>query len=59
MISFAVNSDGDLITAWVGHGALKDGAPEILTLWQMVMTVADETDPTNQWKTVAPQRQHR
>lgn len=52
LISFMVNWDGVLITAWVGHGVISNSGPQILTLWQMVMTVASETDPSTQWKTV-------
>jgi Avidin family len=55
LISFAVNW-GTSITAWTGHGVLeKQGQNEvlkILTLWQMVVAVPDETDPQQQWKTL-------
>ena len=51
LISFTVNW-GPAITAWVGHGVLVKGLPQILTLWHMVVAIADETDPAEQWKTV-------
>ena len=53
LINFNVNW-GEEITAWIGHGViLAGGAPRILTLWQIVHTIQDETDPENQWKTVS------
>jgi hypothetical protein len=55
LISFTVNW-GTSITAWTGHGVYeKQGQkniPKILTLWQMVVAVPDETDPQQQWQTV-------
>jgi hypothetical protein len=51
LISFSVNWGG-AITAWVGHGVFAAGAPQILTLWHLVQTVDDETDPSKQWQTV-------
>lgn len=52
LISWTVNW-GVMITAWVGHGVIqKDGTVRILTLWQIIQVVADETDPGEQWKTV-------
>ena len=32
---------------------LAGGATKILTLWQIIHTIADEEDPINQWKTVS------
>ena len=53
LINFNVNW-GSEITAWIGHGViLAGGAAQILTLWQIVHTIADELDPENQWKTVS------
>lgn len=54
LISFTVNWDGIFITSWVGHGVFdkQSNQIQILTLWHLVMTVANETDPANQWKTV-------
>jgi ATP-dependent DNA ligase len=52
LIAFVVNW-GEAITAWTGHGAFDDqNQPEILTLWHLVMSIADETNPKNQWETV-------
>lgn len=52
LISWTVNW-GTMITAWVGHGVVDDaGNAQILTMWQIIQTVADETNPQNQWKTV-------
>jgi hypothetical protein len=51
LISFSVNWSG-AITAWVGHGVFAAGAPQILTLWHLVQTVDDETDPSKKWQTV-------
>jgi hypothetical protein len=52
LISFTVNW-GEAITTWVGHGVFdKDNQPQILTLWQMVVAIADETSPERQWKTI-------
>jgi hypothetical protein len=51
MISFTVNW-GNSITAWIGHGVIEDGKPEILTLWHLVVAIPNETDPEVQWKTV-------
>lgn len=52
LISFTVNW-GQAITSWTGHGVFdKNNQPQILTLWQMVVSIADETDPANQWETV-------
>jgi hypothetical protein len=51
LINFNVNW-GAAITAWIGHGVLVAGASQLLTLWHLVQTVDDETDPSKQWKTV-------
>lgn len=51
LICFTVNW-GECITAWVGHGIIDQGAARIVTLWQMVLAVPDETAPGQQWKTV-------
>jgi Avidin family len=52
LIAFMVNW-GEAITAWTGHGAFDDqNQPEILTLWHLVVSIADETNPKNQWETV-------
>jgi len=51
LISFTVNW-GETITTWIGHGVVDNGAPGILTLWHLVLTIPDETDPQKQWKTV-------
>ncbi|GAB7541293.1 avidin/streptavidin family protein [Cupriavidus sp. CuC1] len=51
LICFTVNW-GESITAWVGHGILDNQQVRILTLWQMVLAVPDETEPGQQWKTV-------
>jgi hypothetical protein len=51
LISFTVNW-GEAITTWVGHGVMSNGAPQILTLWHLVLTIQDETNPQEQWKTV-------
>jgi len=51
LISFSVNW-GDAITSWVGHGVIDHKRPQILTLWHLVLTVAAETSPEEQWKTV-------
>ena len=51
LINFNVNW-GQAITAWIGHGVVDNGAPQILTLWHLVQTVDDETNPLKQWKTV-------
>jgi hypothetical protein len=51
LITFVVNW-GTSITAWVGHGVLSNGRPQILTLWHLVITIDDETNPGQQWKTV-------
>ncbi|HWW15810.1 MAG TPA: avidin/streptavidin family protein [Candidatus Dormibacteraeota bacterium] len=51
LISFTVNW-GSAITAWVGHGVLSNGQPQILTLWHLVLAIDDETNPEEQWKTV-------
>ena len=51
LINFNVNW-GEAITSWIGHGVIDNGTPQILTLWHLVQTVDDETDPQQQWKTV-------
>jgi hypothetical protein len=51
LINFNVNWGG-AITAWIGHGVLAAGSPQILTLWHLVQTIDDETDPNKQWQTV-------
>jgi hypothetical protein len=52
LMSFTVNW-GEAITAWVGHGVFdSDNQPQILTLWHLVMSISDETNPENQWQTV-------
>jgi Avidin family len=52
LINFAVNWGAE-ITSWIGHGVVYAGGKSgILTLWQIVHTIADEEDPENQWKTV-------
>ena len=51
LTSFTVNW-GSAITAWIGHGVIDHGAPKILTLWHLVQTVQDDTDPDQQWKMV-------
>jgi hypothetical protein len=51
LINFSVNW-GAAITSWTGHGIIVGGEPQILTLWHLIQTVQDETDPNQQWKTV-------
>lgn len=51
LINFTVNW-GTAITSWIGHGVIDKGAPQILTLWQLVQTVQDDTDPKQQWKMI-------
>ena len=51
LISFTVNWT-EAITAWVGHGVVDEGQPQILTLWHLVLTVPNELDPKQQWQTV-------
>jgi hypothetical protein len=52
LISFTVNW-GPAITSWVGHGVFdQNNQPQILTLWQMAVSIADETNPMNQWETI-------
>ena len=51
LINFSVNW-GAAIISWIGHGVLDAGEQHILTLWQLVQTLDDETDPRQQWKTV-------
>lgn len=52
LISFSVNW-GSSIAAWTGHGIFDGtGRPEILTLWQLVVSIADETNLRTQWETV-------
>jgi hypothetical protein len=51
LISFTVNWE-TLIATWIGHGVVDAGQDRILTLWHIVMTVQQETDPLNQWKTL-------
>jgi hypothetical protein len=52
LISFIVNWDIGAITAWTGHHVDTENGPMILTLWQMVSAVPDETNPENQWKMI-------
>lgn len=53
LINFNVNWGAE-ITSWIGHGIIyAGGKASILTLWQIVHTVEDEADPTNQWKTIS------
>lgn len=52
LLSFTVNFGDVAITSWTAHGVFDQGTSKILTLWQMVMAVQDETDPEVQWKTV-------
>jgi len=53
LINFNVNWETE-ITAWIGHGVIyAGGRASILTLWQIIHTVADEEDPENQWKTIS------
>ena len=52
LIAFMVNW-GEAITAWTGHGVFDaNNQPQILTLWHLVVSIADETNPKNQWETV-------
>ena len=51
LINFNVNW-GQAITSWIGHGVIENGASQILTLWHLVQTVDDETNPQQHWKTV-------
>lgn len=51
LINFNVNW-GEAITAWIGHGIVQDGEDQIVTLWHLVQTIQDETDPQQQWKAV-------
>jgi hypothetical protein len=52
LISFTVNW-GSSITSWVGHGVEdSEKGPILLTLWHLVLTIPNETDPKNQWKSV-------
>ena len=51
LISFSVNW-GNSIAAWTGHGVFEKGQPQILTLWQLVVSVPDETNARTQWETV-------
>lgn len=51
LINFSVNW-GEAITSWVGHGVVDGDEAQILTLWHLVQTVDDETNPKKQWKTV-------
>ena len=51
LITFNVNW-GAAITTWIGHGVFANGSPQILTLWHLVQTVQDPTDPQQQWKTI-------
>jgi hypothetical protein len=35
------------------HGVFDgQNQPQVLTLWQLVVSFADETNPENQWETV-------
>jgi avidin family protein len=52
LIAFSVNWD-EAITTWVGHGVFdSNNQPQILTLWHLVVSIADETNPKKQWQTV-------
>jgi avidin family protein len=52
LIAFTVNW-GSAITKWAGHGVFDSGnQPQILTLWHLVVSIADETNPQKQWETV-------
>jgi hypothetical protein len=52
LIAFTVNW-GEAITTWTGHGVFDpQNQPQILTLWHLVVSIADETNPQNQWETV-------
>jgi hypothetical protein len=52
LIVFSVNW-GESIATWAGHGVVdKNNEPEILTLWHLVVSIADETNPQNQWETI-------
>jgi len=52
LIAFTVNW-GSAITTWAGHGVFDaNNQPQILTLWHLVVSIADETDPQKQWETV-------
>jgi len=49
LIAFTVNW-GSAITTWAGHGVFDaNNQPQILTLWHLVVSIADETDPQQQW----------
>jgi len=52
LLSFSVNFRDICITSWTAHGVVDHGATKILSLWQMVVAVPDETDPDVQWTTV-------
>jgi hypothetical protein len=52
LIVFTVNW-GEAITTWAGHGVFDgNNQPQILTLWHLVVSISDETNPQNQWETV-------
>ena len=52
LIAFTVNW-GKAITTWAGHGVFdQNNQPQVLTLWHLVVSIADETNPHNQWETV-------
>ncbi|MGD0906928.1 MAG: avidin/streptavidin family protein [Candidatus Acidiferrales bacterium] len=51
LLTFSVNW-GKAVTAWTGHGVINNGHPQILTLWQLVVTIQNELDPKKQWKTI-------
>ena len=52
LIAFTVNW-GSAITTWAGHGVFDaNNQPQVLTLWHLVVSIADETDPQKQWETV-------
>jgi hypothetical protein len=52
LITFNVNWRTE-ITTWIGHGVNdKTKGAQILTLWQIVKTIPDITDPEKQWKTI-------
>lgn len=52
LIAFTVNWD-EAITTWAGHGVFdSNNQPQILTLWHLLVSIADETNPEKQWQTV-------
>jgi hypothetical protein len=52
-VSFLALRTRVAITTWAGHGVFdQNSQPQILTLWHLVVSIADETNPKNQWETV-------